>query len=350
MEEGFVNQSNLTLGPVFPPRAIPSSPLIGLEVFLGSVGLVGNALVCITIWHSKTLHTLTNYLILNLAIADFLISLCAILNPWLIWEKFSSTVLPMCYTDANIDSYLDVQVYSLFHRIFTDSSPLCLLLVTLERFVGIVQPLKHPTFFSTSKTVILLLLTWAVPFLLEIPAGLWFIVKYIQNNCMASNARDEPGIITFPVVSSVIAVIVPALIMVYMYIVILRNLKRSARNLEEQGIHGPPQELHRAHQKVVNTLVLVTIVFIVLIFPCRVIYIYTVVSLVPTAPQPVVLQQIVLILGVLNSGINPVVYGFKYDKFRRAFIDMMCCCCKRSRDNAVHTEMNATRGTQSTDP
>ena len=316
---------------------------------MGSVGLVGNALVCVTIWRSKTLHSLTNYLILNLAIADLLVSLCAILNPWLIWEKYNVQELPSCYTQANIDVYIEVQIYSIFHRSLLDCSPLCLLLITLERFIGIVQPLKHSTFFSTNKTVVLLLLAWIVPFILEIPAGLWFIIKYIHNNCIPSNARDKPWVVTFPIVSSILTVTVPATIMMYMYVDILRTLKRNARSLEEQGIQGPPQELHRAHQKVVHTLILVTTVFIMLIVPCRIIYVKTVAGLIPTEPQPVIEQQIVLVLGVMNSCINPILYGFKYDKFRKALFALVCLC-KGGRNNTVNIEVNTTRDTQNTDP
>ncbi|XP_038044286.1 somatostatin receptor type 5-like [Patiria miniata] len=322
------------------PQATPSQVLIGLELLIGAIGLIGNTLVVLTIYRSKNLHYLTNYLILNLAIADALLCLCSLLNPWLLWGKFASDVLPYCFTTATIDSYLEVQIYSIFQRGLANSSPMCLLLVTVERFVGIVHPLGHPDFFQPRKLTTLLFLTWIIPFLLELPTGLWFIIKYINNNCWASNAEQEPLIVLFPILSSTLSVLVPIIAMIAMYSNIMRNLKRNARSLEHQGINGPPQELHRAHQRVVNTLILVTIAFILLVFPSRVIFITTVANLVNTEPQPVVEQQIVIILGALNSSINPFFYGFKYDKFRKALIAMICC--KRRGNNVVPLRIEVT--------
>ena len=43
-------------------------------ILVGIVGLIGNLLVCVTICYSRTLHNVTNFMILNLAIADALVS------------------------------------------------------------------------------------------------------------------------------------------------------------------------------------------------------------------------------------------------------------------------------------
>ncbi|XP_022089764.1 somatostatin receptor type 5-like [Acanthaster planci] len=337
-------------GTIQVPKAYPNDALIGLEVSIGAVGLIGNILVVLTILRTKGLHYLTNYLILNLAIADALVSLCSILNPWLLWGKYAPDELPSCFTNKTIDSYVEVQIYSIFQRGLEDSSPMCLLLLTVERFVGIVHPLRHPEFFRSRRLVVLLLLAWIVPFLLELPAGLWFIIKYLNNNCWASTAKEEPWIVLIPVVSSILSVLVPVLAMIVMYTGIMRSLKRNARSLEHQGINGPPQELHRAHQRVVHTLILVTVAFALLIFPCRAIYITTVANLVNTEPQPVIQQQIVVILGALNSSINPFLYGFKYDKFRKAVIMMVCCNRRRNNVVPARIEVTTVNGTENTVP
>ena len=43
-------------------------------ILVGIVGLIGNILVCVTICYTSTLHNVTNFMILNLAIADALVS------------------------------------------------------------------------------------------------------------------------------------------------------------------------------------------------------------------------------------------------------------------------------------
>ena len=44
-----------------------------VNVFIGSVIAIGNGLVLLVILHYKHLHTVTNFLIANLALADFVV-------------------------------------------------------------------------------------------------------------------------------------------------------------------------------------------------------------------------------------------------------------------------------------
>lgn len=54
-----------------------------LSVFVS--GLVGNALVCLSVLRNKSLQTVTNYYIVNLAVADFLVILIC-LPPTVYWD------------------------------------------------------------------------------------------------------------------------------------------------------------------------------------------------------------------------------------------------------------------------
>lgn len=49
------------------------------------IGLVGNTLVCIAVYRNHTMRTVTNYFIVNLAVADFLVILFC-LPPSVIWD------------------------------------------------------------------------------------------------------------------------------------------------------------------------------------------------------------------------------------------------------------------------
>lgn len=53
------------------------------------VGLVGNALVCVAVYRNHTMRTVTNYFIVNLAVADFLVILMC-LPPTVIWDVTST--------------------------------------------------------------------------------------------------------------------------------------------------------------------------------------------------------------------------------------------------------------------
>lgn len=57
--------------------------ILHCSVFI--TGLVGNALVCLSVYRNKSLQTVTNYYIVNLAVADFLVILIC-LPPTVYWD------------------------------------------------------------------------------------------------------------------------------------------------------------------------------------------------------------------------------------------------------------------------
>lgn len=75
------------------------------------VGLVGNCLVCVAVYRNRTMRTVTNYFIVNLAVADFLVILFC-LPPSVVWDVTSTWWfgIAMCKTVL----YLQVRSSSSF--------------------------------------------------------------------------------------------------------------------------------------------------------------------------------------------------------------------------------------------
>ncbi|KAI4468966.1 neuropeptide receptor-related g-protein coupled receptor [Holotrichia oblita] len=59
--------------------------LIFIHSLVFVIGLVGNTLVCVAVYRNHTMRTVTNYFIVNLAVADFMVILFC-LPPTLIWD------------------------------------------------------------------------------------------------------------------------------------------------------------------------------------------------------------------------------------------------------------------------
>lgn len=59
--------------------------LIFIHSLVFVIGLVGNTLVCVSVYRNHTMRTVTNYFIVNLAVADFMVILFC-LPPTLIWD------------------------------------------------------------------------------------------------------------------------------------------------------------------------------------------------------------------------------------------------------------------------
>lgn len=63
--------------------------LICLHFVVFVVGLVGNTLVCVAVYRNHAMRTVTNYFIVNLAVADFLVILFC-LPPSVVWDVTST--------------------------------------------------------------------------------------------------------------------------------------------------------------------------------------------------------------------------------------------------------------------
>lgn len=59
--------------------------LIGMHSVVFAIGLIGNALVCMAVYRNHSMRTVTNYFIVNLAVADLLVLLIC-LPPTVLWD------------------------------------------------------------------------------------------------------------------------------------------------------------------------------------------------------------------------------------------------------------------------
>jgi hypothetical protein len=59
--------------------------LIAFHTVVFFVGLIGNALVCVAVYRNHSMRTVTNYFIVNLAVADFMVIFFC-LPPTVVWD------------------------------------------------------------------------------------------------------------------------------------------------------------------------------------------------------------------------------------------------------------------------
>ncbi|XP_022107911.1 orexin receptor type 2-like [Acanthaster planci] len=308
------------------PDSKASSLLIGIDISIGIVGVIGNLLVSLTILKSKALHTLTHYFLLSLAIADSLVCITGIVHAYVITE----------YDNRTQEVEVLYIVVNYMERSSTGQSALSLLLVTFERFIGIVRPLHHCSFFTRRKVSFLILFVWVVPAFIEISGTIWLGV--LKQNCgehFLPGCDPHPLGFIFILMNALLLFAVPAAAMIWMYIQILRNLKQSARRRQNLGMQHP-NELQRARQKLIHALLLVILAFLALIMPQKVMYIVLLFMYQEPENQSIlVLFQFAMILLVANSAVNPILYALKYDKFQQEVISVLCCRLKTSENQPV---------------
>ena len=107
---------------------------------LSIIVVAGNGIVIYLIVTRQRLHTTANWFILSLAIADFFVGASYLLADYL------------CDMHSCDRRYVPHAIGSFFAAV--SATNLCLM--TLDRYIAIVKPLKYVTFMTTSRVVLLI--------------------------------------------------------------------------------------------------------------------------------------------------------------------------------------------------
>ncbi|XP_038074141.1 dopamine receptor 2-like [Patiria miniata] len=318
------------------PAASGNEWVYGIEVTLGIVGTVGNVFVCLIILRAKFLHNMTNYLILNLAVADMSASVSLIFNVFLV--ETAIVQAPSGVAAGEIYCRFYGNLY--FFWVCVTASVFNLIVVTLERFYAIVYPLHYPRYFTPKRVALLVALTWVGAFAQEFFALLINSYNSVTRTCDYGfpNLASQIAVGLFVFLSSYFC---PLCVMIWAYYKIMRNLSMSARNLMNQQTEDPAYALLRARKKVVHVLFTVVMAFLVLWTPNQVVYLFENFK-VELIPVHHIVYSIFRMMAFSNSVINPIIYAFKYKQFRKGFRVLMCGRCMTNNVGAGQTELSNT--------
>lgn len=193
---------------------------VGVGVFLAIFilsAIVGNILVILSVACNRHLQTVTNYFIINLAIADLLLS---------------TTVLPFSAT-------LEVLDYWAFGRIFCDiwaavdvlcctASIMSLCIISVDRYIGVKHSLKYPAIMTEKKAVVILVVVWLSSMVISIGPLLGWKEAPPENDQHCS-ITEEPG---YAVFSSLFSFYLPLTVILVMYFNIYVVARRTTKSLE----------------------------------------------------------------------------------------------------------------------
>ncbi|XP_048842068.1 trace amine-associated receptor 1-like [Brienomyrus brachyistius] len=257
----------------------PTTIRASLYVLLGATVLLtvlGNLLIVVTISHSKQLHTPTNYLILSLAVSDFLLG-AVVMPPSLIRS------LETCW-------YLGDWFW---------------------RYVAVSQPLLYHALITTRVAKYMILTCWAlsalIGFGMELNSLIIQDVYLTQFVCEGRCAviQDKASGILF----SLFLFFIPGLFMLGLYLKILVIAHKQARTVKR-----PESFCLRWSKKSTKTLGIVTGVYLCCWSPT---FIYLIIDPVTGLSTPY-LYDILLWIYYLNSVMNPIIYSFLFKWFRES--------------------------------
>ncbi|XP_071770331.2 trace amine-associated receptor 4-like [Centroberyx gerrardi] len=276
-----------------------------LYIFFGSICVLticGNLLVITSIIYFKQLHTPTNYLILSLAVSDFIVGAVSLpfsmeYSPTKCW--YIEDIL--CKIQLSINTSLCV------------SSILNLCCISVDRYYAVCQPLRYRTKINVHVAGVMILVNWSVSVLVGLVIT---ILGVIRGKCDITCFT-----IIFPialVMTNFFSFFLPGIAMLSIYLKIFLVAQRQARSIQNTNCQSIKSgaSVSKKERKATKTLAIVMGIFLICWTPF-----FLSLTLLPlnnySTPAPV--SETVAWLGMSNSMINPFVYAFFYSWFRAAF-------------------------------
>ncbi|XP_056300910.1 galanin receptor type 1-like [Pseudoliparis swirei] len=290
---------------------IGTDNFITLLVFglIFSLGVLGNSMVIIVLARSKPgkPRSTTNIFILNLSIAD--------LSYLLFCIPFQSTVymLPTWVLGAFICKFIHYFfTVSMLVSIFTLSA------MSVDRYIAIVHSRKSSSIRVAKHALIGVVVIWILALAMAAP------VMYYQNifhggenhtYCWEVWPPNQKKI--YVVCTFVFGYVLPLLLISFCYAKVLNHLHKKLRNMSKKS--------EASKKKTAQTVLVVVVVFCLSWLPHHVVHLWVEFGTFPLNQASFVLRVAAHSLAYSNSSVNPVIYAFLSENFRKAYKQVFKC-------------------------
>ncbi|XP_038565732.1 trace amine-associated receptor 13c-like [Micropterus salmoides] len=285
----------------------PCSEVVLLHIVLSSISLLTvalNLLVIISVSHFRQLHTSTNILLVSLAVSDFLVGL--LLMPGEILRKTACWFLGdlMC------------SLYNYVSFIITSSSVGDMVLISVDRYVAICDPLHYTTRITVRRVKLCVCLCW---FCSVLYSSL-FVKNDLTQPGRYNSCYGECVIVVDQIagaVDLVMTFIVPVSLIIVLYMRVFVVAVSQARAMRSHITAVTLQRsvtltAKKSELKAARTLGVLVVVFLICFCP------YYCVSLAGDSLLNASSGSFVLYLFYFNSCLNPVIYAMFYPWFRKS--------------------------------
>uniref|UniRef100_A0A8C6X847 Histamine receptor H2 n=1 Tax=Naja naja TaxID=35670 RepID=A0A8C6X847_NAJNA len=288
--EASMNCTNVTDGSL----CLLQKVLIGAVLtVLIVVTVCGNVMVCLAVYLSRRLRSLTNCFIVSLAFTDLLLGLLVL--PFSALYEITSHEWLLSIAFCNVYVSLDVMLCT--------ASILNLFIISLDRYYAITAPLRYSTVVTPLRVVIALILIWVVSLMVSfLPINFgWNTNDTTIQNQNQLNGKQEC------------------------------KLEVNATYVLVDGLTMLPTV--KEHKATV-TLAAVMGAFIICWFPYFTVFTYRGVTGAVCDP----LLTVVMWLGYANSALNPILYAALNRDFRTAYQRLLKC--RQIRPDARETSLS----------
>ena len=181
--------------------------------------IIGNILVLLAVYFERALRTVTNYFIVNLAIADLLLGTLVL--------PFSSAFEVIHYWPFG-DVFCDI--WAAVDVLCCTASINSLCCISVDRYIGVTRPLKHRLIMTPKRAIAINIFVWFISFGIAVgPLFGWRPVKTSQLECPLS---DSVGYVFFSVAGSFY---IPSAVIIVLYFRIYRAVSHETKSIQNKA-------------------------------------------------------------------------------------------------------------------
>ncbi|XP_071483213.1 uncharacterized protein [Diadema antillarum] len=189
--------------------------ILGTFIPIFPLTIGGNCLVICVIFRNRSMRTVTNFFLANLAVADLMVALFCII-PQMMW--FVMPTWPLGAVICKLHKYM--------LGVTTTASIFILMAISGERFVAIIYPLRIRHVLTIKRLSCILCFLWILSFLVSIPFIRYFEETSINGSlhCSLSPKVSVDEVLVHDVLYFILCYVLPLLVMVYFYARIIISL------------------------------------------------------------------------------------------------------------------------------
>ncbi|XP_030320226.1 delta-type opioid receptor [Calypte anna] len=290
------------------------------------VGLLGNLLVMYGIVRYTKMKTATNIYIFNLALAD------AVATSTLPFQSAKYLMETWPFGELLCKIILSIDYYNMFTSIFT------LTMMSVDRYVAVCHPVKALEFRTPAKAKLINVCIWVLSSLIGVPIMIMAVTKSKDGVVLCTLQFPDPPIYWDRVTKIcvfIFAFMIPILVITICYGLMILRLK-SVRLLSGS------KEKDRNLRRITRMVLVVVAAFIICWTPIHIfVMVWTLVDIDKKNPYVVASLHFCIALGYTNSSLNPVLYAFLDENFKRCFREF-CLPLRARRDQTTFSRARNT--------
>ncbi|XP_034416276.1 type-1A angiotensin II receptor [Cyclopterus lumpus] len=284
------------------------------------IGIVGNSMVVAVIYCYMKLKTVANIFVLNLAVSDltFLITLP-------MWATFTATGYHWPFGEFLCKASAGLVIFNLYTSIFF------LTALSIDRYLAIVHPMRSLRLRTVLYARITCVVIWLFAFVLSVPTALIRDVHHITNYtkvCGILHPTVENSMIlkklllAISLMKSLLGFLVPFVIIITCYCLIGRALL-GARQIQKSS--------RSRDDEVLRMLAAAVLAFFLCWVPHQVFHLMQMLTQLSLERNCAIIEIIdtampfTICIAYFNSCVNPIVYGFVGNNFRKNLMRLLRC-------------------------